>query len=227
MNQKSKIAVVLDFDRTLFDTDTFKLDLAKSVKKFGVSDELFFKLYKKSITENADGVHSYNLQKHVGLMGDKVANLSPIKVRRGLLKIIANSRKYLYPETIKFLQQLRKEKFYLILLTHGHQAFQQKKVNGTGIVKYFNKLVILDGEVKAPRFKQYLSKFSKVWFISDHIGELVTIKATCPKVKLILKLGGYSTAQAARAANIVKEKRLLKIFKYIKNQIKKRGNNEH
>jgi len=220
MSTINKTAVVLDFDRTLFDTDSFKNDLAKSLSDLGVTSNIFFKLYPKAVTKNGDGVNSYNLNKHVKLMVRVVKFLSTKQTREKLLSVFKKSYCYLYPETIKFLIKLKQNNFYLILLSHGPLVLQRLKINHSNIVSYFSEIVVLDGKVKAPFFKKMTKKFNRVWFVSDHLGELQRVKSNFAKVKLIMKLSPSSKVDFTKEKRILKARKLFTVFKIIKSSEK-------
>lgn len=59
---------------------------------------------------------------------------------------------------VKTLKTLRQRGYYLVLLTVGDPDVQKKKIDSTGIKKYFHEIVITEND-KSKFLKDYASKF--------------------------------------------------------------------
>lgn len=155
---------IIDFDDTLFDVSKFK----SACEKVGIdfSDEI----YQKS---KIHGI--YNPEKHLKLIG---------KSKKDLIKILKQSKDFLFPETIKKLKQLRQKADKLFLLSKGNLWFHKQKIKYSGLEKYFDKIYITDNKLKIfqekimPRYSQ-----EKIIFIDDKKQELEQIKKVYAKIK--------------------------------------------
>ncbi|MDP3986400.1 MAG: hypothetical protein Q8P77_03170, partial [Candidatus Veblenbacteria bacterium] len=59
--------VILDFDYTVFDAGRFKQALARSLKRLGVSPEVFFNMYPRAV-HRGGGQYSYEPLSHLRLL---------------------------------------------------------------------------------------------------------------------------------------------------------------
>jgi phosphomannomutase len=110
----------IDFDRVLFDTDSFKQELDTEFPKFGDT----YDQAKK------DGF--YNLQKHADIMGVS---------EEELLDEMRNCRKHLYSD-IEELEKLRDE-HEVIVVTRGDPVIQKEKLEYSGALEYVDGYEII------------------------------------------------------------------------------------
>ena len=95
----------------------------------------------------------------------------------------------LFPDAFSFLQYLKTVKQKLILLSFGEFSFQSKKINATGIAKFFDEIIITpDGkELALEKILKQFDDEKDVWFINDKIEETKKILEHFPKLKPVLK----------------------------------------
>ncbi len=219
--KKDQLEVILDFDYTIFDAKKFKLALAKSLGKFGVSVSFFLKSYPLAVKKSR-GQYNYIYRKHIQLIKQKNPRLPEILAREALESVIHKSNRYLYRDTLSFLQDLNERDFKLILVTHGNQAFQKQKLQHSGLKNYFAN-VILSSNLKMVTLKRIEHKFGRAFFISDHINELIQIKQHLPKLIPIMKIGSHHSDEIqARKLKIPMFKTLTQTSKYIINETNRR-----
>lgn len=156
---------IIDFDNVLFDRSG---KFAQAAEKVGI----VFKgeLYEKS---KIDGI--YNPFKHLGLLG---------KSKTDLIKILKQSKNFLFPETVKKLKQLRQKAKKLILLSKGNPWFHKQKIKYSGLTKYFDEIYITNNKLKIFQRKimpQYHQE--KIVFIDDKKEELEEVKKAYPSLE--------------------------------------------
>lgn len=128
-----KRKIYLDFDRTLFDTDAFIKDMNKVLEKD--IDLLLFEEYKRR--DEKKGFNPYRIIKMMNIDNKD-------EIYQNLDNLMNNVSKYLYPDTIPFLEKMQKE-YDLYIFTYGDKDFQKRKVINTHIDKYINSFIdILD-----------------------------------------------------------------------------------
>ncbi len=221
MSTRIKAVVILDFDYTLFDTVKFKISLAKSLKKFGVNGNLFFRLYRKSISINSDGAHSYDMSKHLKLISHQISNF-PIRLAyNSLIGVIKESDLYLYGGARHFIKRLNGLGCKLVLVTYGDRSFQKKKLYYSGITKHFYKVIFIQRGVKGAALENFPVAVSKIFFISDQTGELNHVKRYYSHILPIMKVGGYGVLKDAKRLHIPAFRNLSQIEKYIIDYHKK------
>lgn len=115
----------IDFDRVLFDTDSFKKDLDEKFPEFS---ETYDKAKK-------DGF--YNLEEHAKLMDIH---------EEELLEEMRNCREYLYSDVEK-LEKLREEN-EVVIVTRGDPVIQKEKLECSGVLQHVDGYEIVEEGTK-------------------------------------------------------------------------------
>ena len=128
--------IYIDFDGTLFDTDRYMSDSIRTANEYGISDVMFNKVKKELFGEkklfNLDRMIDYFIEKY---------NIN-VDIKEKTDELLNND--YLYSEVIDCLNILVNSCYELYLLTYGDQEFQMKKINSSGINRYFKDIIITD-----------------------------------------------------------------------------------
>lgn len=155
-----KRKIYIDFDSTLYDTNTFYKDFIKICKEQNVDEISVKKMRKELFNKDSD----FNL--------DVLAN--NIYSRYNLSDAFLNkvnglySDKYLYKDAINFLEKIYL-KYPLILLTYGNKEYQYKKIIHSNIERYFKDIIITN------EFKTNLKlDFSTSIFIDNNPKEILS-----------------------------------------------------
>ena len=122
----------IDFDRTLFDTDSFKQHLESRFPKF--SDT-----YSESID---DGIYKPRI--HAEKMGVELEDI---------YSEMRNCRKFLF-ESIDKLEDLKDDSTEIILVSRGDGEFQRLKIKGAKVDRFFDRIEIVSRSIdKLPKDK--------------------------------------------------------------------------
>lgn len=126
--------IYIDFDRTLFNTDLFIHDLEYLIKFYKI-DIALYNIYKEKLKDI--GFNPYRILEEMSkiILIDK-------KIYHDIDNLVENSYKYLYSDAKPFLENLKKSPKKIILLTKGNSDFQRKKINNTGILEYFDEIIV-------------------------------------------------------------------------------------
>ena len=120
----------IDFDNTLFNTESFYNDLLKIIKKYNISKKDIDLYYKDNLSNEL-----FNPIKIINnLIKDK-------NINKEIKNFFKDLSKYLYKDTIDFLEFIKNDN-ELILLTYGDFEYQNLKVNKSLIKEYFNKIIV-------------------------------------------------------------------------------------
>lgn len=84
----------------------------------------------------------YSLEQHIDFLSE-LRSFDREVAKEKARAFFANLTKYVFEGTEEFLQSLPKEDLYL--LTYGEQAFQNLKVDGSGLRKYFYEVIVTQG----------------------------------------------------------------------------------
>lgn len=172
--KKNKI-ILLDFDRTLFDTEKFITKTKNIFYEFGINEQEFTKKYKK--------IRPYSIKKHV--LSTK------IKEKKALLEktnqLIEQSSAFLFFDTKNFLIFLQKNNIKSILTTYGNKNFQNQKIEKSNIKKLLDKIQITSDNNKEAVYKKIINKnkTKKIFILDDLKANTKNITIKTPKLKTI------------------------------------------
>ena len=134
----------LDFDNTLYETAKLtSLMIAAIGKKIG---ELTGKDIETVTQYAKDNFNSTldNIFTHAEKMGKKY-EVDPITVVDAVKAVIDNGSEIVFEDAIRFLERLKEKGHKIFVLTYiqkTNQEYQLKKLMGSGIMKYFDGIIV-------------------------------------------------------------------------------------
>lgn len=143
--------IIIDFDHTLFNAQAFKRDLSKALN--------IKKLYKNN---------DYKKQ---------LKNFSQQQQHK-FLKILKNSKKYLYKDSIPFLKKYKN----IILLSKGQPSFQKIKIKNCNMDKYVKIKTVSKSKIN---FIKSIKNKKNIIFINDRGKEIDEIKKVFPALTAV------------------------------------------
>ena len=210
---------IIDFDNTLFNTTTDKNNFrevrVRELGKLDISEELYQKTYGLARNEKMVERAMYNDERHAEVLSQY--GFDKQKVLQVLKSTMSEKLKtFLFPDTLDFLEVLKKKGLPLILFSLGDPEFQYLKLKGCGIEHYFDR-VFMTSDPKKDVMNELLKNVheQEVWFINDKVEETVEICDTFPQIKAILKISTNSTMQEYVDSSLPFFKTLAEINKYI------------
>lgn len=180
MNKKSKV-IILDFDYTLFDGKKFKNALAKSLLVFGIDKKMWLETYNQ-VRYKKNKETGYIPEAHLKILVKKTkTNYKDLEIAYN--KVIDNAQKYLYKDSIGFLEKLKKQEYTLYILTFGNSGFQKQKISASGINKYFKEIICTDKD----KFKvsDQIPGVDEALFINDNPNEIAQLQIIHPRANFI------------------------------------------
>lgn len=126
--------IYIDFDRTLFDCETFLKDFYAIINKYQIPKDIFMKC------QNQCKKQGFN----PGIILDKVAKEYEFdeNIYHEIDNLLKDSHKYLYKDAIKFLKELKKLGYQIIILTKGNEEYQREKIMYSNIDEYYSELIV-------------------------------------------------------------------------------------
>lgn len=173
----------IDLDDTLFSTYIFKKDIFGCFAMCGVTPEDYQTTYKRAVFGPVVGYFDYTFKKHADILRE-IGYEIPDQTVDNLNDLF--KKDYKDPQAEEFLVALKKVSNKLILLTAGDKNMQQKKIDSTGLAKYFDEIVIIDGG-KGSKITDVAGEAEKVLFVNDNLIENLQIKNELPKVLVVAK----------------------------------------
>ncbi len=178
--------IILDFDDTLFDTTEWKKYRAEALQQSGVSPELFQETY---LTIRHGDDRGYSNHAHAELLAAYGLPEKEIEKSLELTSGPEVMQRFLFPDARWFLEELRKKKEKIMLITLGDPAFQKIKLDAAGIYYFFDETYFVNHhkEKQVPEIAAQAGLGETVWFINDVIDESRMVCEACPQLKVVLK----------------------------------------
>ncbi len=190
--------IYIDFDHTLFDTDTFLNDLCEVIIKNNIDMDLY---NKYRIKEKKQG---FNIFKIVDDIRKEVSIDS--KILDSLHKVLSDSNKYVYDDSLSFIKKAKEMGYQIVLLTKGNKEFQLEKIRNTNIYSYFDDIII------TLKKKGCLDiDYENSIFIDDSPFELRSIMKKNPKriVRIKRKDSKYNSIKISNIEEVINLKEIL------------------
>ena len=205
---------IIDFDDTLFDTHAFKEARLKALKKIGVSPALFWTTYKNART-NSNGVFTYSDKRHAEILVSE--GFDEDEVWKSLNKVTSKIKDFLIEDTEEFLQALKKLGQPMILLSLGDAEYQELKVKGCGIEKYFDRVFFVN-ETKEQTLKELFNVVhdENIWLINDKVDESQQLKISFPDLQIVLKISQAFPVDIYRKSGFTSFVYLNEILEYVR-----------
>lgn len=205
--------IIIDFDDTLFDTESFKQARFKKLEKLGIDEDIYWETYKKA-RGNPDKSGNYSDEMHAQMLAEKGFNKE--KVILALNSVTNRFKDFLFFDADGFLKKLKSLNQPMVLLTHGDPGFQEFKVKGIGISRYFDKIFITQ-DAKDKILKKLLDNIpgKKVWFINDKVEETMYLSKKFPQLRPILKISEAIPIEEYKKSGLPYFNKLEEICRYI------------
>ncbi len=132
-----KDKLYIDFDGTLYDSNSLYNGFLKICNDYGISDNKI-QMAEKTLF-NGDYLFDLRILAKYLMKKYKL----PVKMLFDVSKLLSNDN--LYDDVIEGLKKLEKiRKYEIILLSYGNKKYQKKKIQLSHITKYFDDIIITD-----------------------------------------------------------------------------------
>lgn len=164
-----KINLIFDLDNTLISARKVYRALESSFTKAGVKRKDFQGMYRES---KVGGV--FNLGRFISL-AEKDFSFSGRKINEILEEVFKKRGKYLYPDVLPFFRKWF-SKVDIFLVSLGDEEFQKRKLKGSGIYKFFKRILITKDKRKIKEVQPLFNKEKKNFVIEDNPEMLFYLK---------------------------------------------------
>jgi len=168
--------IIFDFDHTLFSAKRFYNALENNFQKIGINKKLFKETFEKAAKERP-----YNPEKQFQLIIEHNPEVSLKLLRENFKNVLHRANTFLYPDVEKFFKKTEKN-IDLFLVSYGDKKFQRAKIENTGIVPFFEKIIITSDINKVSVLKKLLKKNEKAIFVDDNPETLSAVKKEFPQI---------------------------------------------
>ena len=128
--------IYLDFDYTLFDTYEFRKGLYAILEKNGL-DKTYLAMTPEMKTSGQKLLNIKELFKSLS----ETKNIPLENFLEPLEKLYSECDKFVYDDTIEFLNYLKSKDYKLHVLTWGEKEFQKEKLKASKLYDYFDEAI--------------------------------------------------------------------------------------
>ena len=165
----------IDFDSTLYKTSSLKNKMLESIAKKCCNENKNINF--ESVLFEAISMFKrekiYNIYKLCEYFAEKY-KIDAECMKNEINNILKNGKHFVYCDVKKFLTKLKKENNILILLTYSAKQdfdYQKLKIEGSGLTKYFDEIIITSKLKYALKNVDYKNGI----FIDDNPNDLLGI----------------------------------------------------
>lgn len=178
---------IIDFDDTLFDTHQFKITMNSALASCGVNADDADWSYQAA-RNLPDGQYAYSHMRRAEFLTTRGYDAGTIVNALENITSIESLQAHLLPGAREFLETVKALKQPMILLSLGDPNFQELKVHGTGVEKYFDRLFMIP-EKKEEVIAELLAHHSpaEYWLVNDKVDETKSIVEHFPAIQVALK----------------------------------------
>ena len=168
----------IDFDNTLFNTPLLiknMLTLITNDIVFNNKNLSFNEIYEEC-SEMFNREHIYNIYTLISHFSKKY-NLNLTKLTQKINNQLANSKQFVYDDSILFLKQLKKLGHSLFLLSYCPDSlkYHSNKISGSGLIDFFDAIFI----TSIPKYELDID-FKEGIFIDDNPKDLLGLYSKNP-----------------------------------------------
>ena len=198
MNDRNMI-IFIDFDDVLFDKRAFRDEWLKVFTSLGVSPEDSWALYNRTLATRT----AYDLDLHLALVREAYPLLDMESLGKQLDAIRAGSRRYVFEESIPFLESL-KQSCRIELVTSGVPRHQEGKIHASGLVPHVGAVHVVPLGGKKSDFLSRLpsARRGRFVFIDDITENIEHVKAVFPEA-CVIQLARYEDQVRSERADAI------------------------
>lgn len=184
----------IDFDDTLFDTNSFKKELNKILEQNGLDKSCYAVNYK----DGKDEQHLLNIRNLFKYLSNK-ENIPLENLINPLEKLFSKLPEFVHKDSIDFLNYLKSKGNKTYILTWGDQEFQREKVFSSKLNEF------VDGVIYTEKLKYQLENidYKNSFFIDDSVRDLTGLyNAGAKKVIRIKRKNGKNSNEILNIKDI-------------------------
>jgi FMN phosphatase YigB (HAD superfamily) len=188
-----KTHVIFDLDHTILDTRSFDRALGETLRPFGLSYEQYKEAYKATVTR-IPGEYDFSIHAFLDVAIARHPELAEHRSEIGLAldRTLGDVGMHLFPGSGALLESIRPHVDTLTLLTKGNRAWQEAKVNSSGIAPMFDRHVYV-ADNKVDMLEHLIIDGERTAFVNDNPEENMGIRTRYPGLTLIHVEGPLGT----------------------------------
>jgi FMN phosphatase YigB (HAD superfamily) len=177
--------ILIDFDDVIFNTKQFREDLISVFLESGISKEAYDESYYDPSDDRI--VKTYDPRAQIERLDGKF-DVNAEKLLNDINAFMKSAEKYVFEDVVSFIEFFGKDNAYVI--SFGDIAFQEEKVNNSGIRRIVKGVTITDKlkAVAVSRMMEEKDEFpdKKIFFLDDRVEQIHDVKEKFPGIMTIL-----------------------------------------
>ncbi|MBI2443957.1 MAG: HAD family hydrolase [Candidatus Magasanikbacteria bacterium] len=208
---------IIDFDDTLFDTFRWKQARFLPLERLGIPRELIQETYRQIRARTDIG---YTNERHALALADYGYDIPAILHAFDETTTVRALRQFVFSDAVPFLTDLRGRGERLALLSIGDSLFQQLKVKGCGLERYFQEVSFIQKEKErvVREFSSLNETSEPLWFINNRVAETQAVLAKVPTVRAVLKTSPDEPVAGYAASGLPYFNTLTEIGEYVRRE---------
>lgn len=178
--------VIVDFDGTLWDYESFMERVAYDAQKMGIKPKHVSTAYDQAWSHPARR-SGYSARRHAAALSQHCDH-DEDALHEWLAGHHDCMGDFVFPDAHLFLDELRAEGYHIVLLTHGDPTWQMIKFRQTGLARHFDA-IYPTRHSKADFLKDWVKEETgKVLFVNDNPVESFDVAHAFPRIAQAMKL---------------------------------------
>ncbi|MDD5083788.1 MAG: HAD family hydrolase [Candidatus Moranbacteria bacterium] len=201
--------VFIDWDDTIFNTRDFVTDFSTVFTDNGVPFDMYKKTRQNAYRVLGDDTAIYDMEMHLSSIASQKIVFDTDAVRKSAAVFLQDTSRYVFPDIRLFFERAREKNIRVYVLSFGQSAFQNEKINGTGLREYFDEVFIVQEKKYVPIvLVMERSGDEPVWFFDDRAEYIDDVKKNIPAVKTVQVMrseGRYQDVQSPSADFMIQD----------------------
>lgn len=165
--------IVVDFDYTVFNTEAMRRQFIKTLRPFGIS-ELAYRAAERELKAKK----MYDIEHHLDALA--TGQLRHM-LGEHIHEVLFHADEFLFPDVSGFLE--RHQAHQITLLSFGFPAWQQRKIDGSGLLKFVDDIIVTD-KPKADMLRLW-SPDEEIVVVNDRGTEIDAMKQLRPQTRAV------------------------------------------
>jgi FMN phosphatase YigB (HAD superfamily) len=173
----NNILIVFDWDMVVFNTKILRQVRARALKEFKYSKEHILNTARAAV-ESRGG---YSPHSHAQLLVRGFGHDPEVVAQAMYSAIDKHPRSFVFPDAMRTIESLKREKRHFDILTAGHTEFQEYKIVRSGLKPLFRNIHIVRPGPRVPAnkiniLKRLAKEHGQVVFLDDRADTIEMVK---------------------------------------------------
>ncbi|NCO05231.1 MAG: hypothetical protein GW939_03740 [Candidatus Magasanikbacteria bacterium] len=207
----------IDFDHTLYNTHQLSLKIEDVFSHMGITGEEYQRIMQEAVRGTSGDYFNYSYERHSDIAKRDYPHINEQTLLAQLKELGAQS--FQDKEAEQFMEDIREISTVVYLLTAGNSIFQKQKIDQTTLGKYFDDIIICNGD-KPAHIMKYCTHEEKKLCINDNVKENEAIKQAIPDCLIVGRKHPVKYSEEIyQQSDILYFSKLSEIALYIRKQI--------